>query len=217
MATASSEMTLKLVADFRAVDKVLTDAAKFFKEVDDSPSEADVKKIQAVFDKIEPQITKFGAGITQKPPTFPPEDDYKKRRAEVTALLTAAAKVAKALQKEKEALKNEVTVKAVSSAKSELIGKDKGLAQALTMVARGEKGRSGPKVKGIKEYSHIHIGGNAQSNLLYQTGSRLVLGVIGFHMEKGLDDGKMKQIENVASRSGSTVVLKIDEAIVSLK
>lgn len=209
MATASSEMTLKLVSDLSAVNKILADIDKFIEEVDDSPSKGDFTKLKDVCEKITPQVAKFGKGLTEKPPVFPPEDDYKKRRADVTALATAVAKVAKAVAKEKEAIKDEVTVKAYSSAKSELTGKHKGLAQALTMVARGEKGRSGPKVDGVKEYNHIHIGGDAQHNLLFQVGSRVVLGTLEFHLEKGLDDGKKKQIEKVAKRSGATVLLKV--------
>jgi hypothetical protein len=217
MATASAEMTTKLATDFLAVGKILEDMQKFINSVDDSPNEAEVAKLQAAFDRIKGQVVSFAAGLKNKPPIFPDEAAYKDRRKDVTAFAASAAKIDKAIALEKEALSKEVTVKAVSGAKAELVGKDKGLAQALTMVARGEKGRAGPKEEGVKQYNHIHVGGNAQVNLLFQPASKLVLGVLGFHLEKGLDKGKIDKIKKVASRSGSTITLKINDDTVSEK
>jgi hypothetical protein len=217
MATASSDMTTKLVTDFLAVGKLLASMQEFIQSVDNSPSEREVAKQQDAFDRMKGQIVSFAAGLKNKPPIFPPEAAYKDRRKDVTALAASVAKTAKVIAKEKESIENEVTVKAVSAAKSELVGKDKGMAQALTMVARGEKGRAGPKEEGVKQYNHIHIGGNAQSNLLFQPGSKLVLGVLDFHLEKGLDKGKIDKIKKVASRSGSAIILKINDDTVSEK
>lgn len=217
MPSASTEMTVKLAQDFAAVGKALEGWQKYLKAADSPPSEAGIKKVQAAYDKIKPQIVKFAAGIKAKPPQFPDESDYKPRRKEVTAMTALAGKVDKMVKKEISEAKNEVTVQCVAAAKSELVGKDKKLAQALMMVARGDKGRSGPKEADIKEYNHIHIGGNAKYNLLFQPAKKLVLGTLNFHLDSSNSKSEKENIKKIAKRSGGAVTLKINGDMVAEK
>ena len=83
------------------------------------------------------------------------------------------------------------------------------MAQALKMVADGTKGRAGPADKDIKEYNHIHIGGNANYNLLFQPGKKLVLGTLDFHLDNSCSESQKKEIKKVAARGGGTVTLVI--------
>ena len=73
--------------------------------------------------------------------------------------------------------------------------RDKKLAQALKMGARGDKGRAGPKENGIKEYNHIHVGGNAKYNLLFQPNNKLILGTLNFHLDSSNSDLKKREIK----------------------
>ena len=120
-------------------------------------------------------------------------------------------------EEQEEATSNVIAVECYSKARNskarnELIGTDAKLAQALKMVARGEKGRSGPKVDGAKQFKHIHIGGGGTDNLLFQANSDggVVLGRIDFHMQNALNKAEKKRIKDVAGRSGTTVTLTID-------
>jgi hypothetical protein len=210
MPTASAEMTAKLVTDFATVKKVLDRLQDHLKSAPDAPSAQFITAQQAAYDRIAAQIDKWGKEVVAKPPAFPDEEQYKLRRKDVTKLIADVGTTAKVVEKEKAAQGKELTVKAVAAAKGELLVKDAKLAQALAMVARGEKGRAGPKQEGVKQYSHIHVGGNAMENLLFQPANKLVLGVLKFHLENGLDKGKKDKIKNVASRSGATITLKID-------
>jgi hypothetical protein len=63
MATASSDMTLKLVKDLRVVGDILKGMKKFIASVDESPNEKDFNKLQLIHDKIEPQISNFEKGL----------------------------------------------------------------------------------------------------------------------------------------------------------
>lgn len=209
MPTASIEMTNKLVKDFAAVEDALKALQEHRKSAEDAPSAALIEKQQDIYDRITAQIEKFESGVKKKPLELPDEKAYRDRRKDVTTLLADVASVEKVVAKEEAATDKEVKVKAVSAAKNELLGKDAKLAQALTKVARGEKGRTGPKQDGVEQYNHIHIGGNANKNLLFQPGNKLVLGVLEFHLEKGLSDSNKHKIKTVAARSGSAITLRI--------
>ncbi len=83
----------------------------------------------------------------------------------------------------------------------QLKGTDKLLAKALRSVFAGTGGgRSSPD----SSLEHIHIGGVANRNLVFDPASRVVLGIVDFHMESGMNKGQKKQVENVEGRLGGT-------------
>ena len=209
MPTASVQMTQKLVDDFADAQEKLEGLEEHLEAAEDTPSASAIQKQQADFKKIQAQIEKFEDGLGKKPVELPDEKAYKDRRKDVTKLIADLSSTAKAVEKEIASAPKEVTIKAVTAAKGELLGKDAALAQALSKVARGEKGRTGPKGDDVEQFNHIHIGGNANKNLLFRPGSKLVLGVLEFHLEKGISDSNKKKIKTVANRSGGPIILKI--------
>jgi hypothetical protein len=170
---------------------------------------ATLTKVAEKLEKLEPEVEKKFPGIKKLLEDVYDTDPSRTTVEDYAELAKKVAESVKEVEKFRSTIK-EITVKAVSAAKNELLGKDAKLAQALAMVARGDKGRTGPKAEGVKQYNHIHIGGNAKSNLLFQPATKLVLGVLDFHLETGLSDSNKKKIKDVAARSGGTVTLKID-------
>ncbi len=102
----------------------------------------------------------------------------------------------------------------VTAARSEVEGNDPAMAQAVRMVFAGTAtGRSAPGTTGI---NHIHVGGNAQLNLLFDTASGVVLGVVNGHMDKGMSPSVRSQADKVMSRrGGQTVTLRVHGSRVS--
>ena len=190
--------------------------------------------------RIAVQVKQFADDSKQGTPVFPDETLFKQTRDALRHNITLIIKLDKIAKAEKaagkeeededtdavapaeaeeqeEATSNVIAVECYSKARNskarnELIGTDAKLAQAMKMVARGEKGRSGPKVDGAKQFKHIHIGGGGTDNLLFQANSDggVVLGRIDFHMQNALNKAEKKRIKDVAGRSGTTVTLTID-------
>jgi len=158
-----------------------------------------LEDIPPAIEKKFPAIKQLLDDIHDMDPSRTSVDDFTKQLKKCSELI-------KDVEKAKAAYKP-VIVKAYTAARNELIGKDAKVCQALAAVVRGDKGRTGPKEKDVEQYNHIHIGGNANDNLLFKVQSRVVLGRLKFHLEKGLNDGKKKQIKNVAGRSGATIEL----------
>ena len=217
MPTASVEMITKLANDAKAVGAALVKMQKQVAKIDDAETAPHVATLQTKFERLNQQIEKFERDAGRKPPILADESDYKNCRKILTNIIKFVQKTAKAVSKEASAVKNEVTVQAVSSAEKELLIRDKKLAQALKAIARGDKGRTGPKEDGVKEYNHIHIGGNAKDNLLFQPGKKLVLGTLNFHLEKGNNDAQIKKIKKVASRGGAKITLAINDGVITKK
>ena len=73
------------------------------------------------------------------------------------------------------------------------------------IVFGGSRGRTSPDYDNVQ---HLHVDGNAQSNLIFTSKSAGVhfLGEIPFHMENGLDRGKRDRIKNVHDRHSSSSV-----------
>lgn len=217
MATASKDMITKLNNDATAVKTVLAKMQKKVDKMGDAVTGPHVAALQVKFGKVHPQIEKFARDAARDPAILAKEDDYKKCRKFLTNVIGFVQKTSKAVDKEVATLKNEITVQAVSSAEGELLVNDKKLAQALKMVARGDKGRSGPVEAGVKKYNHIHVGGNANDNLLFQPAKKLILGTLNFHLEAGNSKSQKAKIKSVAGRSGSKITLAINGDVISKK
>lgn len=215
MATASVAMITKLADDANAVDAALTKMQGQIDKVGLLKSAPLVSDIRGKFARVYPQLKKFARDAARSPMILVEEDVYKKARKILTNMIKVTQKVGRVVAKEVADIKSEITVEIVSAAESEIYVNDKKLAQALKMVARGNSGRSGPKVDGIKEYSHIHVGGNAKYNLLFQPAKKLVLGTLNFHLDSSNSDSQKKKIKKVAARSGGkmTMAIRGDEII----
>lgn len=91
-----------------------------------------------------------------------------------------------------------VTGKVVRSALPEVLGRDKNLASALTMVINGTaSGRTSPNNPNV---NHIHIGGVGAHNLFFDTTDQTILGVtLCGHIDKKNPAG-VSAANNVAAR-----------------
>jgi len=210
MPTASSDMIQQLFDHGKAAEKKISKMHLHLDKHPDSPSKKKIEDAGNLLSRVMPQVEKFQRDAQRNPPIFAEEGDYKKCRTLLTKIIGAIVKTEKAVSKEKFDDGDEVTeVQCVSAARSELLGSDAKLAQALIMVATGVKGRTGPKQKGVPRYNHIHIGGNAKYNLLFQPNNGLVLGTINFHIDKSNNDQQQEEVKAVATRSGSKTTLKV--------
>ncbi|MDA1265779.1 MAG: hypothetical protein O2816_11925 [Planctomycetota bacterium] len=92
---------------------------------------------------------------------------------------------------------------------AEISGNDKVLAGAVRMVFnRTAKGRSAP---GTTNVNHIHVGGNAQLNLLFDSISYTVLGLVNGHMDSKMKTSIRNEADKVAQRfGGQTKTMLID-------
>lgn len=216
MPTASFDMIQQLFDHGKAAEKKMGKLEAHVKAHSDSPSAKKIDDAGKLLVRVMPQVEKFQRDAGRSPAILADENDYKKCRALLTKIIGAIVKVEKAVSKEKFDDDDEVTeVKCVSAARSELLGTDAKLAQALIMVATGVKGRTGPKQKDVPKYNHIHIGGNAKYNLLFQPNNGLVLGTIDFHIDKSNNTQQQEAVKAVATRSGSKVTLKVSGKKVS--
>ncbi len=209
MATASKDMIDKLTKDATAVDSALTKMEKQVEKLGLETSGPVVEQVRGKFDRENQQYQKFARDAERSPMILVEENTYKDARKVLTSIMRVTQKVGKVVAKEASEVSKEPTVEVVAAAESEIVGKDKKLAQALKMVARGDKGRSGPKESGIKKYSHIHVGGNARYNLLFQPAKKLVLGTLNFHLDSSNSDSQKKNIKTVAGRGGSKITVAI--------
>lgn len=217
MPTASAQMIVGLAKDSKAMGAALEKMQAHVKKMGEPDSAPVIEKLQGQYDKLKPAVDRFVRDLTLKPPLFADEDDYKASRKLNTGLMGLIEKAEKMVTKEVAEAKNEITIEAVASAKDELIGTDKKLAQALKAVARGDKGRAGPKDDDIDEYNHIHIGGNAKSNLVFQPGKKLILGILSFHLDSTNNKAEKAKIKKVAGRSGGKITLVINGDDISVK
>ena len=237
MATASTSMIAQLGKNLSAVKDTVATLSADAKARKDSAIHQKISDACMDCRRIAVQVKQFADDAKQGTPVFPDETVFKQTRDALRHNITLIIKLDKIAKAEKAAGKEEeeededtdavapaqaeeqeeatsdvITVECYSKARNELIGTDAKLAQALKMVARGEKGRSGPKVDGAKQFKHIHIGGGGTDNLLFQANSDggVVLGRIDFHMQNALNKAEKKRIKDVAGRSGTTVTLTID-------
>lgn len=99
----------------------------------------------------------------------------------------------------------------VKAAVDDLVGKDPDLAGAVRMVFnKTAKGRTAP---GTTSVNHIHVGGNAQLNLLFDTVTYTVLGLVNGHMEKGMSPTVSNEANRVMQRLGTTTVTLVVEDV----
>ena len=211
MATASSEMVAQLSKDATTVKSALAKFGKHLESAeDDAPSRAVIGKVADKFKLIQPQIEKFDREIKEKPPRFPEDGAYRDRRKDVTALLALLPKIAKQVALEQAQAKSGVSISVVSAAENEIVIKDKKLAQALKAVARGDKGRTGPKDGDLPEFNHIHIGGNAKWNLLFNPKNKVVYGTVDFHIDSGMAKSQQEKVKKVAKRSGGKITVIVN-------
>ena len=215
MATASVDMITKLATDADAVNGALTKMQAQIKSDGLSKSAPLVTDIRGKFDRVYPQFKKFARDAARSPKILVEEDVYKKARKILTNMIKVTQKVGRVVAKEAADVKNEITLEVVGPAESEIVVQDKKLIQALKMVARGDKGRSGTIERGVPENCHIHVGGNAKYNLLFQPGKKLILGTINFHIESSNSDSQKKKVIKVAKRSGGkfTIAIRGDEIV----
>ena len=217
MPSASAQMIVALAKDSKAMGASLDTMQAHVKKMGEPESGPVIEKLQAQYDKLKPAVDRFVRELTLKPPIFADEDDYKASRKLNTGLMALIEKAEKMAVKEAAEAKSEITIEAVATAKDELIGTDKKLAQALKAVARGDKGRAGPKDAEIDEYNHIHIGGNAKSNLVFQPAKKLILGTLNFHLDSTNNKAEKAKIKKVAGRGGGKITLVINGDEVSVK
>ncbi len=215
MATASVQMIAKLAEDAEAVDGALTKMQAQIQKSDLNKSAPLVADIRGKFDRVYPQFQKFARDAARSPMILVDEDVYKKARKILTNMIKVTQKVGKAVAKEAADVKNEITLEVVGAAENEIVVQDKKLIQALKMVARGNNGRSGPIERGVPENCHIHVGGNAKYNLMFQPGKKLILGTINFHIDSSNSDSQTKKVIKVAKRGGSkfTIAIRGDEIV----
>jgi hypothetical protein len=91
---------------------------------------------------------------------------------------------------------------------AEVRGTDAHMAKAVRMIFQGTaKGRSAPGTTGI---NHIHVGGYGTKNILFDTRTNVVLGVVDGHMEKGMSSMVRSQASQVNGRKGgNTRAMKV--------
>lgn len=210
MPTASTSMIEKLAADAATMKKALVRLEKHVTDNATSPSKAPVEKLSQAFNRILPQIEKFERDVKREPPIYADEDDYKLRRKDMTALMSVLPKLLKAVGAEQASAKAGISLQAAAAAENEIVINDKKMAQALKAVARGDKGRTGPKDDELPEFNHIHIGGNAKWNLLFNPKSKLVYGTVDFHIDSSMSESQKAKVKKVAKRSGSKITVVID-------
>ncbi len=210
MPTASPDMIKKLAQDAKAIEDALAKLATYLKATPGSTAKAPIETLSAQFDRVYPQVVKFARDAARSPKILCDEEEYKARRKDITKIATFVQKTAKAVAKEKKSASKNIEIACLSSAKRDFIGGSKKLAQALKIAAAG-RGRTGPKEKGVKEYLHVHVGGNARENLLYRKNGPTALGIIPFHIESTNNDTQKKKVKDMAGASGGTVTLVIKE------
>lgn len=89
-------------------------------------------------------------------------------------------------------------------AADEIIGVDIELAKSLKMVFQNTAtGRTSPGTMGI---NHIHIGGNAQRNLLFVVDTSVVLGVVDGHMDSKMSPSIRSQADRVNLRKNQATI-----------
>jgi hypothetical protein len=79
----------------------------------------------------------------------------------------------------------------------------------IRILARTATGRTSPNGKS----NHVHIGGNANYNVLFKvdsTGAIQILGFVNFHMDSSMHKGQKTQVENIEKRSGNFQKVEID-------
>jgi hypothetical protein len=93
---------------------------------------------------------------------------------------------------------------AYREAVAEIEGTSAVMAQAVKMVFnRTAAGRTAPVTTNI---NHIHVGGNAQLNLLFDSLTATVLGVVNGHMDSTMSPTVSAAAARVARRRGGTTV-----------
>jgi hypothetical protein len=101
-----------------------------------------------------------------------------------------------------------------AQAVAEIEGSSPQMAQAVRMVFNNTAdGRSAPGTSGI---NHIHVGGNAQLNLLFDSANGTILGIVNGHMESQMKASLHTEANKVSSRKGgATVKMKVSGNTVS--
>ncbi|MFC7421210.1 hypothetical protein ACFQNF_15210 [Iodobacter arcticus] len=101
-----------------------------------------------------------------------------------------------------------------AQAVAEIEGSNPQMAQAVRMVFNNTAdGRTAPGTSGI---NHIHVGGNAQLNLLFDSTSATILGIVNGHMDSQMKTSLRAEASRVSSRKGgATVNMKVSGNTVS--
>jgi hypothetical protein len=90
------------------------------------------------------------------------------------------------------------------AAVTEISGSDPDMAQAVRMVfERTAGGRSAP---GTTHVNHIHVGGHGTLNLLFDTTTYTVLGIVNGHMDGAMSPAVQNQAQRVTARLGGNTV-----------
>jgi hypothetical protein len=89
---------------------------------------------------------------------------------------------------------------------AEVEGTDSGIAEAAKMIFNGTAGgRTSPGTTGI---NHIHAGGNAHVNVLFDATTYVIYGVVYEHMEGGLSNAQ-RQVMGRKGRGGNPVKMRV--------
>ncbi len=92
------------------------------------------------------------------------------------------------------------------AAVGEIEGTDGAMAATVTMVFnRTAGGRSSPGTSGI---NHIHVGGNAHQNLLFDAMSYVIYGVVNAHMEGSLSNEQFRVMSR-KTQGGAPVTMRV--------
>jgi hypothetical protein len=214
MPTASTSMVEKLAADAKVMSDALEKLQKALDKLSKPASQKDHDALVKSFGPIDKVVQIYAANVKLEPPKYPDEDAYKILRKGLTGQMAKLPKLVKLVEADKSGGAGKLTFKIDPEALKDLKkfkGSDDDLIQAFKLVARGDAGRSGPKQDGVEKYSHIHIGGQAKMNLLYRPAKSLVLGYLGFHLQKDAPKEEKEAIKEVASRKGTAKAYYVDD------
>ncbi|MEN0056788.1 MAG: hypothetical protein AAGC65_24130 [Mucilaginibacter sp.] len=92
----------------------------------------------------------------------------------------------------------ELSGQVVAGAVSEVQGHDVAMANTLRMIFnRTANGRTAPGTTGV---NHIHVGGNAQLNILFDATTYVVYGIVNGHMDAKMSSSIRNQADRVLAR-----------------
>lgn len=213
MATASQDMTQKLVKDAKQAESDIAELEKYLDAAEDHDKEKPKGPCQAIerlikdYNKVAQQVAKFERGLKAKPLSLPDEKDYKNLRKTITNAAKFIDMTQKNVKKEAAEKKKDVEIQCIASAKGDFIGGNtqKAMCAALK-TALANRGRTGPKKDGVDEFLHIHVAGS-KVNVLHR--KKVLLGTVDFHIDSGNNKQQIKAVEKVAKASGSKVTLII--------
>ncbi len=92
------------------------------------------------------------------------------------------------------------------AAAGEIEGNDAAMAATVTMIFnRTASGRTSPGTSGI---NHLHVGGNANQNVLFDAATYVIYGVVNAHMEGALGNEQFRVMSR-KTQGGAPVAMRV--------